>query len=428
MSDATILKPRPGGRIGKAEAPVAPVDEDKTRLFSIPSEPKKRVRLPGLGLNPLIDAAGNLLSLVAQIRATKAYSAADSLRQRCIEYVRDYEHQLRREQIDGEQIEAARYCICALLDETVLNTPWGSDSVWSAQSLLSTFHAQTWGGEHFFTLLDNALMQPHTQLQLIELQHLILSLGFVGKMRLEERGHERLEEYRHQSAQALKRHRPELAKQLSAQATQYVVHGEALRMDLPLWVIASIAGFLLLSVYMLFSYHLNQRSDEAFAELNQLVSWAPSEAQSEVDPEMGLRIAQRLQTEVEMGQLELERLPDRLRMVLKNDALFDSGSASVKEAQLPLLGKLARTLEATQGRIVISGHTDNQPIFTSKYPSNWHLSLARANAVANVLARSGQLQGRLWPEGKGDTEPRADNSSSASRRMNRRVEIDLFYP
>ena len=88
--------------------------------------------------------------------------------------------------------------------------------------------------------------------------------------------------------------------------------------------------------------------------------------------------------------------------------------------------KIGRAFENTQGRILISGHTDDQPIFTSKYPSNWHLSLARATTVANFMAGTGKLTGRLWPEGRGEAEPMFPNNSKENQARNRRVEIDLM--
>ncbi|MDW2178607.1 OmpA family protein, partial [Vibrio sp. 1637] len=88
--------------------------------------------------------------------------------------------------------------------------------------------------------------------------------------------------------------------------------------------------------------------------------------------------------------------------------------------------KVARTLEATQGKIIITGHTDDRPIFTSKYPSNWHLSLARATSLSEQLIANSALKGRVIPEGLGDARPLVENDSEKNRAMNRRIEIDLI--
>ena len=90
------------------------------------------------------------------------------------------------------------------------------------------------------------------------------------------------------------------------------------------------------------------------------------------------------------------------------------------------MNKIARALESTEGSVMVTGHTDNQPISTSRYPSNWHLSLARATAVSDELAGAANLEGRLWPEGRGEAEPRFDNATAENRARNRRVEISLI--
>ena len=107
--------------------------------------------------------------------------------------------------------------------------------------------------------------------------------------------------------------------------------------------------------------------------------------------------------------------------------MFKQGDAQLLPSFQPILEKLALSLEGTKGRVLITGHTDDLPISTDTYPSNWHLSLARATQVANLMAKSTNLSGRLWPEGKGAAEPIASNSDSASRSLNRRIEIDLLF-
>ena len=73
-----------------------------------------------------------------------------------------------------ETVLAARYVLCTFLDEIVLGTPWGSESVWSTQSLLSSFHNETWGGEKFFLILDSMLQDPAGNINLIELMYVCL--------------------------------------------------------------------------------------------------------------------------------------------------------------------------------------------------------------------------------------------------------------
>ena len=92
----------------------------------------------------------------------------------------------------------------------------------------------------------------------------------------------------------------------------------------------------------------------------------------------------------------------------------------------PLLARIAEALNAVPGQIQITGHTDNQPIRSAQFPSNWHLSQERARSVARLLAEKGVSANRLRAEGRADAEPVAPNDTPVNRARNRRVEITLF--
>ncbi|MFP8968226.1 type VI secretion system protein TssL, long form [Pokkaliibacter sp. CJK22405] len=443
MSDSTIIKPRPGGRLSSNERTAArrgdftsPMgSDDRTVLQQKPAASARVQKLPTLEDNPLVDYAGPMLSLVSHLRRVSHHADVESLRLRCIDMIREYEQALRQHDIATEQREAARYCMCSFIDEVVLNTLWGEQSSWASHSLLSTFHSQTWGGEHFYSLLDDALKQPAGHAQMLELQYLCLSLGFMGKMRVEQQGQEKLERYREQSYQALKSLREERDKALTPNWESAVQKRESnLRSGIPFWVVLAVAFLALLGIYMTFSYRLSQESNGLYANLASLV---PTPVVKEATPAQAEEVAekrdeidvlrQRLQTEIDRGLVEISAMPDRTRITLGSEAMFASGSADIKEAFMPILSKIGTVLEGTEGRILITGHTDNQPIATSKYPSNWHLSLARATEVSNVLSKSANLQGRLWPEGRGANEPRYGTDTPEEWAKNRRVEIDLLY-
>jgi type VI secretion system protein ImpK len=80
------------------------------------------------------------------------------------------------------------------------------------------------------------------------------------------------------------------------------------------------------------------------------------------------------------------------------------------------------------GQVKVTGHTDDQPIRSVRFPSNWHLSKERALSVMRILTEKGTLQSRLSAEGRADAEPIALNDTPADRARNRRVEITLSVP
>jgi len=120
-------------------------------------------------------------------------------------------------------------------------------------------------------------------------------------------------------------------------------------------------------------------------------------------------------------------LADRSVIVIKGDGFFEPGSAVIADRVKPLLTKIEAALEPLPGRVLVTGHSDNQPIRSVRYPSNWHLSQDRADAVKGMLATVLKPE-RLKAEGRADAEPVEDNATPAGRARNRRVEITLFVP
>lgn len=150
-------------------------------------------------------------------------------------------------------------------------------------------------------------------------------------------------------------------------------------------------------------------------------------------------------TEADFGQLEqAERLirdqlgstegveltieDDRGLVVrMKDSVLFDSGQADLKPAAMAVLARLAETVKGLPNQIRIEGHTDDRPIRTVRYPSNWELSTARAtNVIRYLIEQCGLSPKRLSAAGYGEYRPVADNSSEAGRARNRRVDIVLL--
>ncbi|WP_028865929.1 type VI secretion system protein TssL, long form [Psychromonas aquimarina] len=441
MNDKTIVKPSPGRRSpalnsnkqnndGAGDAQTNNHDDKngKTVVFeNANSRPAHNLVLT-IADNPVVDCAGNLLSLCCQLRIIERHDDISQLRYQCIELIKSYEQELRAEGVDLETIESSRYCICCFLDETVLNTKWGGNSSWASESLLSTFHSETFGGEYFYTLLDDALQHSAVKHHLLELMYLCLSLGFVGKMRFEEQGERKLEDYRESAYLAVKNHKADFHRELSPGWQEKVVKGGELQASFPLWVIVTLFAAAVMFVYMGFSYNINNYSSSAYDELAGLVPWKEEKAdKSALNRKEFTLLKQHLQTEIQRDMLNVEQLSGRVRIRIGAGHLFSSGSAEAREDFVVVLNKIARTLESTQGKILVTGHTDDEKIFTTRYPSNWHLSLARATSIANVLADSAALNGRLWPEGRGSDEPVVENNSIENRAVNRRIEIDLLF-
>jgi chemotaxis protein MotB len=130
------------------------------------------------------------------------------------------------------------------------------------------------------------------------------------------------------------------------------------------------------------------------------------------------RLQKKLETEVARRGLVIR--------VLTDDVIFDSGQAQIKPAGFPLLDNIARVLKAeVRHPIVVEGYTDNQPIGTSQFPTNWELSTSRAAAVVRLFIRDGIPAPRLGAAGYAALHPIATNATAKGRSTNRRVEIVL---
>lgn len=110
---------------------------------------------------------------------------------------------------------------------------------------------------------------------------------------------------------------------------------------------------------------------------------------------------------------------------IDDNLLFASGRARLTPGGEQVLQGMVETLQTFDGRISIEGHTDNLPIATSRFPSNWELSTGRAISVLRHLAKSGLPEARLRAIGYADTRPLESNDSREGRAANRRVELLL---
>lgn len=131
-----------------------------------------------------------------------------------------------------------------------------------------------------------------------------------------------------------------------------------------------------------------------------------------------------LEQELTEGRLQLEQDRNRVIIRIEERGSFQSGSAVMTEDFEDILFKISGVISQLPGEITVEGHTDDIPINTARFNSNWDLSAARASSVANALLATGAIEPqRLKVQGYADTRPRASNEWPETRALNRRVEI-----
>ncbi|EMR13465.1 flagellar motor protein MotB [Methylophaga lonarensis MPL] len=131
-----------------------------------------------------------------------------------------------------------------------------------------------------------------------------------------------------------------------------------------------------------------------------------------------------LAEEIEQGLISVENLHNRIIIRIQEQGSFQSGDAALSPAFMPILKKIHDVLAETEGMIAVAGHTDDVPIRTARFRSNWELSTSRATSVVHELLSYEQIPAkRFFLEGYADTQPLAPNDSAENRAKNRRVEI-----
>ncbi|SDW71009.1 type IVB secretion system protein IcmH/DotU [Thiocapsa roseopersicina] len=431
---ATVIRPIPGGR-RSAAAPARPAAQPPP--FSGVPPTWSAVGQTAPVVNPLVSCAAGLLTIAAELRGTVSHPDPAGLREGLVRQVREFETCARAKGLVDAVVLPARYVLCALIDESVLDTPWGTESVWSHQGLLISFHNETWGGEKFFSALERLLSYPSGNLNLLELMYLCLALGFEGRYRTRPDGRAQLDRVREQLFQTIRTQRGDPDPELSLHWQGAKVRRDPLIHQLPLWVFSAMAGLLLAGLFAFYSISLNRDSDPVFLSLSQLdrglevvvdrprVPFAePPPASPDAPAPLTLRIL--LAEEIAAGRLEVEDRPAGQTVIIRGDGLFASGSSSLTPGLMPLMRRIGEALARLPGTVLVTGHSDSVPIKTLRFPSNWHLSRERAERVMASLVEVVGDPSRFTAEGRADTEPRIPENPRDAR--NRRVEITLMGP
>ncbi|MCT8342717.1 MULTISPECIES: type IVB secretion system protein IcmH/DotU [Photorhabdus] len=371
--------------------------------------------------NPLVQAAYPLLNAMPHIRHAAKPEDSGQLRQQLIGEIYRFEKQCQQAGFSYETILGARYCLCTSLDEAVALTSWGDNSIWSGNGLLVTFHKESSGGEKFFKLLDMLLQQPSKHIDLLELFYFCLLLGFGGRYRLVENGLAQLETLIQRLAIRLLQVRGEYSATLSVAPPSLPVNTDQPSRLSHFLLFCSLSCVLLTGLlYIGLNTRLNQQTEPVLTSIYNLPL---PEATLPVERFSVAHLRQMLQSMLGQQESTVSQNADNVSVTLQGGNLFASASATLNPRYLAPLQDLAKQLNLTTGKIIVRGHSDNLPIHTHAYSSNYALSLARAETVAQQLRTGLRQPQRLQVESAGAQAPLVPNTNAKNRALNRRIEI-----
>ena len=323
-----------------------------------------------------------------------------------------------------DQRNIARYALCTVLDEAIQMTPWGGTANWAQQSLLIHFFKESWGGEKFFQILDKMAETPAKFAHLLELFYVCLALGFMGRFQLADAaGRQAIADLKGRLYLLARLGSQEPERTLSTSWKGLAIETRRFTGFGLFGLTAGLVAMLSLVVFAGLVYVLGDNFSSL--GLQQLALKRTELAPVAVLPAAKPRLAQLLAPEIEAKQIQVRDLKLESVVTLLGETLFDSGSAVPTGQSIRLLQKVAEALDQVEGQVVVSGHTDNIPTRTLRYANNFELSRERAENVRRIVGARLKDGARTSSEGRGDTEPVANNASAEGRAQNRRVEITL---
>lgn len=452
-TDKTVIRPNPGGRRTGAQptpaaAPTAaardpgqpPVDAFGVPASATPAQPQRAsaaAPAPSLtGMNQLIACASTLFSLISRIRNRAQHMDPDKLRQSVVAEVRAFENRALQAGISAQNVKVARYALCATLDDVVLNTPWGGQSSWGLQSMVGTFHRETVGGDRFYDLLARLEKEPGQNIDMLEFLYMCMSLGFEGRLRVEQGGSEKHLQVRGALARIIRAQRGPLERDLSPHWPGLDKPFKPRSVWRVVWIAVGVTAGLLALQFVGLSWALSTSTERVVGQLSVIDGGAVAELQRRAPPpppsplaptaEQQLKKVEGfLQPEIDDGIVEVFQKGNTLIVRIKGTGMFGSGSDELSRNFRAPVDRVAKALNDEPGPVIIAGHSDNVPIRSSRFPSNMALSLARAKSVMSRMASALDDPARLSAEGRADKEPIADNGTRQGRAKNRRIEVLL---
>lgn len=451
-TDRTVIRPNPGGRRpAPATPPTTPAatapqaaTQPTADAQGIPthattergSDGSSLIELGMTGMNPLNAAATTLFSLVSRIRNRAQHMDPDKLRRSVIAEVRGFENRALQAGVDAQDVKIARYAICATLDDVVLNTPWGGQSVWAQQSMVGTFHRETVGGDRFYDLLARLEKEPNKNIDLLEFLFICLSLGFEGRLRVENGGADKHLQIRTGLSRIIRAQRGDTERTLSPHWKGVDKPHKRLSAWKPVWLSLAAAAAVLAMGFLGLSYSLSNGTERVLGQLSVLdtgqVATLLRRAPPPPPPPPSVEIEAQIETvkafleeEIADGTVTVFQDANTITVRINGNGMFGSGSDQLNASFTEPLSRVANALEEQPGPVIVVGHSDNIPIRSSRFPSNMHLSLARAESVLSSIAARLTDAARLSAEGRAEKDPIASNDTREGRAANRRIEIVL---
>lgn len=226
---------------------------------------------PKAGLNPIVDAAGYLFSVIGKLKNIKSYRQLNKLQTELIQEINTFQEAVKNHGYSSEYVIVCRYILCATFDEIISNTPWGSQGRWDTYSLLAVFNQDTQHQDKFFTIMERAIKEPALYIDLMELMYLCLSMGYKGQYRTTEHSQYQLEQITNNLYKHIRAYRGSFSKILSPTPlkTTKTSAKAASQRKTSLPFIFVVTACIIMTIFVSLGYLMDVMSNEAYKNISR---------------------------------------------------------------------------------------------------------------------------------------------------------------
>ncbi|MEM8551145.1 MAG: type IVB secretion system protein IcmH/DotU [Pseudomonadota bacterium] len=415
-----------------------------------------------LNANEMLRAAAPMLLMLGKLRSGLVRAQSARIMEDVAHAIQSFGVQMTGSGYSADQAQVAQYALAATADDVVQNIPVDDRRLWTQYSMLSQFFSERIGGTRFFEELARMRNDHVTNVDVLELMYACLAVGFEGVHRTSPNGMATLQQIQRDLYDVIRRVRPRESLELSPRWQGSGIGQQKTKGRVPLWAAASFALALVLFSYMGLRYLLQSETAAVEEELLALYPLAeislvrpdyvlpvvetppppPPLPEPEVQPvaveppppppPSGCEVVREtLLSDIEGARIDIGECNGELRLTVGDRpglVLFVSGRADISPDYADVIARIGPALDQIEGKVTVIGHTDSQRYRGVRFGSNFELSVARAEAVAERLRAASSDPGRFQVRGQGANVPIADNGTREGRAQNRRVEIVVSEP
>jgi len=227
------------------------------------------------GLNPIVDAAGYLFSVLGKLMHLKSYRHLDKLQLELLQEITILHETIQNLGYSSEYITVCKYVLCATMDEIISNTSWGGQGQWEAYCLLGVLNQDTQHQDKFFSIMERAIKEPALYIDLMELMYLCLSMGYKGQYHATENGQHQLDQITNNLYKHIRAYRGSFSKTLSPTSIKAHKSSATHAHQTPLSFIFIVTACIIMTIFVSLGYLMDVISNEAYKSITQSGSTVP---------------------------------------------------------------------------------------------------------------------------------------------------------